>query len=108
MTGWDTAIPLAAGPTADCAVGCMIEDDLDGRLCRDGLIVAFERTGEGGGTTGVVSESRRPSGRAFVGLSSTRDVVTTFAFGVILAFTALLDVVVVVAVDNEVVPTAVV
>lgn len=104
MTGWDTVIPLGAGPTADCAVGCMMEDDLDGRLCRDGLIVAFERTGEDGGTAGVVSVSRR----AFFGLSCTRDVVT-FAFGVVLAFTALLDVVVmVVVVDEAVVPTTVV
>ena len=108
MTGWDTVIPLGAGPTADCAVGCMMEDDLDGRLCRDGLIVAFERTGEDGGTAGVVSESRRALGRAFFGLSCTRDVVT-FAFGVVLAFTALLDVVVmVVVVDEAVVPITVV
>jgi len=85
----------------------MMEDDLDDRLCLDGLIVAFERTGEDGGTAGVVSESRRVSARAFVGLSCTRDVVT-FAFGVVLAFTAVLFVVAVLAIDEAVVPTAVV
>ena len=107
MTGWDTVIPLlGAGPTANCAVGCMMEDDLDGRLCHDGLIVAFERTGEGGGTAGVVSESRRASGRAFLGLSCTENVVT-FVLGVVLTFTPVLSVVVV-AVDEAVVPTAVV
>ena len=38
--------------------GTDIDDDREGRLCHDGGSVAFAKTGEGGGTMGVVVDRR--------------------------------------------------
>jgi hypothetical protein len=46
-----------------------MDDDRERRWCRDGVSVAFDKTGEGGGTTGVVVDRRL----AFVGVSCRVD-----------------------------------
>lgn len=49
-----------------------MDEDREGRLCRDGVSVAFDKTGEGGGTTGILVDRRL----TFVGVSGTVDGVT--------------------------------
>lgn len=59
-----------------------MDDDREGRLCRDVVSVSFDKTGEGGGTTKVVVERRL----AFVGVScSAVDIIVAVEERLVLA-----------------------